>query len=160
MRAFIPATVPMLASWHAAGSVSASTAFAVTPALRERYASGDTEELEYVALTHAARASLELLAEGGESPPCRVVVAADVPDAVPDATAGHSVVKVGGAIPVTAVASVPADHADARAVIAAAVDALGVEGTEAQYAVEDAEATELLWFATQEIPSLIESSRT
>ena len=38
-------------------------AFAVTPALRERYASGDLEELEYVAMTHAARASLRLLSQ-------------------------------------------------------------------------------------------------
>ena len=34
------------------------TAYAVTPALREWYAEGDAEELEYAALQEAARASL------------------------------------------------------------------------------------------------------
>ncbi|MEU4343004.1 hypothetical protein AB0H00_17285 [Nocardia sp. NPDC023852] len=38
------------------------TAFAVTPALREAYASGDDEELGEVAIGEAARASLRLLA--------------------------------------------------------------------------------------------------
>ena len=40
--------------------------FAVTPALREAYASGDAEELEYAALTEAARASLRLIAADPE----------------------------------------------------------------------------------------------
>ncbi|NKY86043.1 DUF6912 family protein [Nocardia veterana] len=43
------------------------TAFAVTPALREAYASGDEEELAEVAMGEAARASLRLLAEERES---------------------------------------------------------------------------------------------
>ena len=45
--------------------------FAVTPALREWYSSGDEEELEYVAMTHAARASLRLLHgdSGAPAPP-------------------------------------------------------------------------------------------
>ncbi|MFF0452741.1 DUF6912 family protein [Nocardia africana] len=43
------------------------TAFAVTPALREAYASGDDEELAEVAMGEAARASLRLLAEERES---------------------------------------------------------------------------------------------
>ncbi|MGQ4599291.1 DUF6912 family protein [Nocardia sp. R6R-6] len=47
------------------------TAFAVTPTLREAYASGDDEELGEVAMAEAARASLRLLAaereEIGES---------------------------------------------------------------------------------------------
>ncbi|PPJ27881.1 hypothetical protein C5E45_16045 [Nocardia nova] len=43
------------------------TAFAVTPALREAYASGDDEELSEVAMGEAARASLRLLAEERES---------------------------------------------------------------------------------------------
>jgi hypothetical protein len=38
------------------------TAFAVTPALREAYASGDEEELAEVAMGEAARASLRLIA--------------------------------------------------------------------------------------------------
>ena len=55
-------------------------AFAVTPALREAYASGDDEELEYVAMPPAARQSLRLLAGDQDAPRRRVVLAADVPD--------------------------------------------------------------------------------
>ena len=53
--------------------------FAVTPALREAYASGDAEELEYAAMTEAARASLRLLAADPAAPPRRVVLAAEMP---------------------------------------------------------------------------------
>src|SRR5690606_30974356 len=77
VRVFVPGTFPILRRWHAARLVDAPTAFAVTPALREWYANGDSEELEYAALTHAARASLRLLAEDPDAPPRRVVVAAD-----------------------------------------------------------------------------------
>ena len=55
-------------------------AFTVTPALREWYAQADLEELEYAALTHAARASLWLLLADPDAPRRRVVLAADVPD--------------------------------------------------------------------------------
>jgi len=53
--------------------------YAVTPALREAYASGDEEELEYAALTEAARASLRMLAGNPAAPPRRVVLAAEIP---------------------------------------------------------------------------------
>ena len=53
--------------------------FAVTPALREAYVSGDAEELEYAALTEAARASLRLIAADPVAPPRRVVLAAEIP---------------------------------------------------------------------------------
>ncbi|WP_067675965.1 DUF6912 family protein [Nocardia miyunensis] len=43
------------------------TAFAVTPALREAYASGDDEELAEVAMIEAGRASLRLLAQEREA---------------------------------------------------------------------------------------------
>ena len=54
--------------------------FAVTPALREWYSSGDKEELEYVALLHAARASLRMLQDDPAAPARRVVLAAELPD--------------------------------------------------------------------------------
>ncbi|MBF6243687.1 MULTISPECIES: DUF6912 family protein [Nocardia] len=56
------------------------TAFAVTPALREAYASGDDEELAEVAMGEAARASLRLLAEERES----ALLHADDGDAEPE----------------------------------------------------------------------------
>ncbi len=52
--------------------------FAVTPALREWYASGDLEELEYVAMTQAARASLRMLHVDTKAPRRRVVLAAEL----------------------------------------------------------------------------------
>jgi hypothetical protein len=53
VRVYVPATVPMLAELRASGRLGAgpTIAHAVTPALREWYAEGDEEELEYVAFT-------------------------------------------------------------------------------------------------------------
>ena len=81
MRVYVPATMSMLQRLVADGELRpvAGTAFAVTPALRESYASGDTEELEYAAMADAARASLRLLATGSDGELLRrVVVCADV----------------------------------------------------------------------------------
>src|SRR3954447_7788620 len=63
VRVYVPATVPMLAQMWACGQLGAgpTVAHAVTPALREWYAEGDEEELEYVAFTRAAQAALQLL---------------------------------------------------------------------------------------------------
>ena len=64
MRIYVPATVAglrRLLDTEALQPLS-GTAFALTPRLRESYASGDDEELEYVAMSEAARASLRLLA--------------------------------------------------------------------------------------------------
>ena len=63
MRVFLPSTLPALAQALRVGQVGPGPVpgFAVTPSLREAYASGDEEELEYVALTEAARASLRRL---------------------------------------------------------------------------------------------------
>ena len=55
MRVFLPSTLPALAEALRAGQVGQQSGYAVTPALREAYASGDEEELEYAALTEAAR---------------------------------------------------------------------------------------------------------
>lgn len=71
MRIYVPATLPLLAEWRAAGWV---------PASAERYqASAEDEESEYAALVAAAADAAALLEEAGR----RVVVVADVED--PDA---------------------------------------------------------------------------
>lgn len=74
MRVYLPSTLPLLAAAVAAGEIGPPplAGCAVTPALREWYVEGDAEELEYVALTAAAAASLELLAadERAASPGC------------------------------------------------------------------------------------------
>src|ERR1700754_330312 len=79
MRVFVPSTLPALAEALRAGHVGPQPGYAVTPALREAYASGDEEELEYAALTEAARASLRMLAVDQAAPPRRVVLAAELP---------------------------------------------------------------------------------
>ncbi len=69
LRVYIPATVPMLRELVADREIRAinDTAFAVTPALREAYASGDDEELAEVAMIEAGRAALRLLAQEREA---------------------------------------------------------------------------------------------
>src|SRR3954465_3713484 len=80
VRIYVPATVPMLAALRASGQLAngPTEAHAVTPALREWYAEGDEEELEYVAFTRAAQAALQLLRHDPSAPRRRVVVSADV----------------------------------------------------------------------------------
>ena len=107
MRVYLPSTMPGLAGILAKGEAGPAPlrAFAVTPALREAYASGDDEELEYTAMLVAAKQSLRLLEADPEAPRRRVVLATDVPDsqvswhAYDDEPAA---VLVGVAIPVTA----------------------------------------------------------
>lgn len=99
LRVYIPATVPMLRELVANRELRAvsGTAFAVTPALREAYASGDDDELAEVAMGEAARASLRLLAAEREEPaesadhdPADGAVPAESDDAGPTATRSHS----------------------------------------------------------------------
>src|SRR5258707_15348487 len=82
MRVYLSSTMPGLADILAKGEAAPAPlhAFAVTPALREAYASGDDEELEYAAMLTAARQSLRLLAADPDSPRRRVVLAIDAPD--------------------------------------------------------------------------------
>ena len=81
VRVYVPATVPMLATLRADGQLGTGplVAHAVTPSLREWYAEGDQEELEYVAFTRAAQDALRLLRHDPSAPRRRVVVSADVP---------------------------------------------------------------------------------
>jgi len=69
MRVYVPATVPMLHELVANRELSAlsGTAFALTPTLREAYASGNDEELSEAAMAEAARAALRLIAAEREA---------------------------------------------------------------------------------------------
>jgi len=166
MRVFLPSTLPALAEALRAGQVGSGPGplpgFAVTPALREAYASGDEEELEYSAMTEAARASLRLLAEDPAAPPRRVVLAAEIPaDQVKLDATDHEPARVliGAAIGVARLASAHVDDAEAGPDVRAAAEALEAADAgddDARFAVDGAEGHELGWYATQELSSLAE----
>lgn len=165
MRVFLPSTMRGLASLHASGEVGPAplAGCAVTPMLREWYAYGGTEELEYAALIEAARASLQMLAADADAPCRRVVLAADVPDAsvTRDAAAGRAAVLVAVAVPLAWVAAIHVDGTDAASDVAAAVAALGAARSgdpDAQFTVDGAEAHELSWYATQELAAVLGSA--
>ncbi len=165
MRVYIPATLAMLRALVDSGELIpvAGTAFALTPMLRESYAAGDTEELEYVAMNEAARASLRLLATELENDSAalarRVVVAADVEQVRLRPDLDDAAVTVTGAVPASAVAAVHVDVAEAQDAVRAAagvVDAADLGDPDAEFALGDAEDHDMAWYATQEIAFLLE----
>lgn len=176
MRVYLPATLGRLRQLIDVGHLPAPTpGFAVTPALREWYAEGDLEDLEYVALCAAARSSLRLLAAEG-APWRRVVLAAEVADAdVAWAPAqGRAAVVVTVQVRRAQVAAAHVDDPSEAEVIAAAARALpvtdrtdGDAGSDAGLhsgsdawsgavsAVEAADDVELQWWATQELEQVV-----
>ena len=162
MRVYLPSTLPGLAAVLAGGEAGPGPlhAFAVTPALREAYASGDDEELEYVAMVAAARQSLRLLEADPGAPRRRTVLAADVPEAQVSWHAYDdepAAVLVSAAIQVKAIASGHVDELDAVADVTAAADAITAADAgddDACFTVDSAEAHELAWYATQELEYL------
>jgi hypothetical protein len=138
----------------------AARGYAVTPALREWYASGDIEELEYAAMTHAARQALRLLAADPAAPRRRVVLAAEIPaDRVTTNVddSDPALVAILGSVQLRDVVSGHVDDTAASGEIAAAVDALAAADAgddDARFAVDTAEGRELAWYATQELSDL------
>ncbi|MBO0824582.1 MAG: hypothetical protein J2P27_12115 [Actinobacteria bacterium] len=165
MRVYLPSTLPAVAGLLRAGEIKSSPVrgYAVTPVLREWYASGDDEELEYVAMMHAARESLRLLAADSAAPRRRVVLAAEVSQGQVTTTASFAepaVVAITGPVQLADIAAGHVDDAAAGPDIAAAVAALAAadDGDEdAQFAVDGAEGHELAWYATQELADLAAS---
>ncbi|GAA3697044.1 DUF6912 family protein [Gordonia hankookensis] len=186
MRVYLPATLAMLMELSESGEFRAigGTGFALTPALRESFLAGDDEELAEVAMREAARASLRLLAgeasEPGDVdgdadlvedertakpgdtprlPPRRAVVAADVDDVSLRPDLDDAVVKISGPVPLRDIASVHVDVAEAEDKVRAAVvviDAADLGDQDAELAVGDVEDFDLAWYATQELPFLLE----
>ena len=164
MRVFLPSTLPALAEVLRAGQVGSDPGpqpgYAVTPALREAYASGDQEELEYAALTEAARASLRMLAVDQAAPPRRVVLAAELPAEQVKLDAHDrepARVLVNAAVPLARLVSAHVDDAVAGPDVRTAADALEAADAgdeDARFAVDGAEGHELGWYATQELPDL------
>jgi hypothetical protein len=163
MRVYLSATLPLLARAHATGRYGAPGAFAhaVTPALREWYTEGDPEELEYAAMLEAAESSLRLLAADDTAPRRRVVVAAEVADFLVAPVPGEpyrSTIALAGPLRAADVVSVHLDDEAAAADVAAAAKALAAAARgdeDAQFAVDTAEAHDLLWYDVSEIPSLL-----
>ena len=171
MRVYIPATLRMVSGLTESGAFESigGTAFALTPALRESYTSGDDEELSEAAMREAARASLRLLSAEGDPdaadpdatplPPRRVVVAADVEPVTLRPDLDTAVVKIPPSVPLAAIASVHVDGAEAEpAVVAAmaAVDAADLGDEDSELAIGDVDDHDLGWYATQELPFLLE----
>jgi hypothetical protein len=169
MQIYIPATLAMLQQLVADGSLSPvnGTAFAVTPRLREAYAEGDDDELGEVALQDAALASLRLLAAaaeaaeqaGDKSPPRRAVLVADVVDVTLRPDLDDAVVRIGAPVAIDDVVAAFVDNAAAEAHVTAAiavVDAADLGDEDAELAVGDAQDHDLAWYATQELPFLLD----
>jgi hypothetical protein len=139
------------------------TAFALTPMLRESYAAGDAEELEYAAMTEAARASLRLLSAELDGDPevmaRRVVVAADIDGVRLRPDLDDAAVTLPGPVPITAIAAVHVDLAEAQEAVraaAAVVDAADLGDPDAEFTLGDAEDHDMAWYAPQELSFLIE----
>ncbi len=150
------------------------TAFAVTPTLRESYAEGDDEELADVALREAALASVRLLAGAGdeadrdvadrtaapaELPPRRAVLVAEVDDVKARPDLDDAVVRLTGPVAIDDVIAVYVDNEAAEEAVLAAIDAIDAADLgdeDAELTVGDAQDHDLAWYATQELPFLLE----
>ena len=165
MRVYLPSTMSGLRELLDRGELGTPPlpAFAVTGALREWYAEGDEEELEYAALTLAARASVRLLDRGLLLEPGlaarRVVVVAEAAEVSPAPEVDRAAVRVLEPVPLRVVQAVHVDDADAEPDVRAAAEALveaDLGSEDAVFVVEQAEGHELQWYATQEIGPLLE----
>jgi hypothetical protein len=168
MQIYVPVTLPMLQQLVVDGSLSPvnGTAFAVTPRLREAYAQGDDDELGEVALREAALASLRLLAAadlseqpGDTLPPRRAVLVADVGDVTLRPDLDDAVVRIGVPVAIDDVIATYVDNAAAEADVTAAIaviDEADLGDEDAELTVGDAQDHDLAWYATQELPFLLE----
>jgi hypothetical protein len=143
-------------------TVTSGVGFAVTGPLHAEYPDWSEEDLEYLAMQDASRASLRLI--GGsdpEEPPLRVVIAADVDDAnvTPRPEADRAVVAVRGTVDWKNVAAVHVDGADAGPAVreaVAAIDAADLGDDDAEFTLSSAEDFDLAWYAPGEITYLVD----
>ncbi len=148
LRVYLPATLQALRSLREHGEFGQTgpdgrpvEAHAVTPALREWYAEGDEEELEYVAFTRAAQAALRLLRHDPGDPDL-----------------GSSTVRLAAPVPLAAVAAIHVDAAGAEPDIDAAaqvVEEALAGDPDAQFTVDGAEDHELAWYDVSELDELV-----
>jgi hypothetical protein len=165
VRVYLPATLPALRVLLDAGELAGAPlpGYAVTGALREWYAEGDDEELEYAALSLAARASVRLLdralVEDDATPARRVVLVVEASAVEPAPDVDRAAVRVLEPVPLRRVQAVHVDDPDAADDVRAAAEhvvAADLGSDDAAFAVEQAEGHELQWYATQEIGPLLE----
>ncbi|BBZ23957.1 DUF6912 family protein [Mycolicibacter hiberniae] len=167
MRVYIPATLAMLAQLVADGSLRpvSGTAFAVTPALREAYAHGDEDELAEVALAEAALASLRLLGAAATDPAAeklpvrRAVLVAEVEGVTVRPDLDAAVVRLAGPVAFTDVVAAYVDNAAAEPAVRAAlavIDDADLGDEDAELTIGDAQDHDLAWYATQELPFLLD----
>jgi hypothetical protein len=161
VRVYLPSTLTALRSLLDSRSLGAPPlpGYAVTGALREWYAEGDDEELEYTALSLAAMASVRLLDADQDAVRRRVVVVAEVTAVEPVPHVDRAAVKVLEPVTWELVQAVHVDDPSAVPDVTAAADAV----VEADLGSEDAlfqleVGHELQWYATQEIGPLLELS--
>jgi hypothetical protein len=162
IRVYLPATLSALSQLRERGELTSDgEAHAVTPALREWYAEGDDEELEYVAFTRAAQAALRLLRHSPAAPKRRVVISAEVPAGQVvgvDLELGSSAVRLVAPVPLRAVAAIHVDDTDAESDVEAAVQVVeeALAGDpDAQFTVDGAEDHELAWYDPTELDDLL-----
>jgi hypothetical protein len=152
----------MLQTLVADGSIHArsGTAFAVTPTLRESYFEGDDDELAEVALREAALASLRLLAaEVSGLPPRRAVLVAEVDGATPRPDLDDAVVRLAGPVGIADVVAAYLDNAAAEPAVLEAIeviDSADLGDEDAEFTVGDAQDHDLAWYASQELPFLLD----
>jgi len=159
LRVYLPATLVTLANLRRDGQLAPPmvAGHAVTPALREWYAEGDDEELEYVAFTRAAQGALRLLRDDPAAPRRRVVVSVDLPAGAvqrADQELGSSEVRLAAAVPLAAVAAIHVDAVDAESDVAAAAEVVAEAAAgdpDAQFTVDGAEDHELQWYDVSEL---------
>jgi hypothetical protein len=161
-RVYVPATMPQLAALRERGELAVPTeVHTVTPTLREWYAEGDEEELEYVAFTRAAQGALRLLRHDPKAPRRRVVVSVDVPASAVrrvDQDLGSSLVGMTAAVPMSAVAAIHVDSRSAEADVKAAADVVeeaAAGDPDAQFTVDGAEDHELEWYDPSELETIL-----
>ncbi|GAA3739402.1 DUF6912 family protein [Salinactinospora qingdaonensis] len=152
MHIYLPSTLPALATLLKEGRVEGAplTAYAATAALRQAHGD-DEEEVEYAAMMAAADASLELLAADPAAPRRRVVIAARLGEGAvrepEEPGAQPARVVLAGPVPLKRVVSAHVDDPAAADDVAAALTEPDAGHTEDH---------ELMWYATQELPYLVE----
>ena len=165
-RVYLPATLPLLARLRTDGLLTLPaglTGHAVTADLREWYAEGDEEELEYVAFTRAAQDALRMLSHDPRAPSRRAVISADLPArrVTPvEPELGSSAVNIGERLDLADVAAIHVDGKDAEADVrtaTGAVDLAAAGDSDAQFVVDGAEDHELEWYDITELNELLSS---